>query len=105
MPEKRSLGLLPPADHQVDLNPAAIDLQFQVKTFLTDAIAIAAFDPNMQIIQLSRRRRVDKNNGVSPRLAANISCLGNQSKKIQGVKATPEWSEAEHEWDQRESLD
>ena len=104
MPENRSLGLLPPADHQVDLNPAAIDLQFQVKTLLTDAIAIAAFDPHMQIIQLSRGGWVDKNNGVSPWLAAHIGCLSNQNKEIQWFRAKLESSGSEPESAQRESL-
>ena len=105
MPEKRSLGLLPPADHQVDLNPAAIDLQFQVKTLLTDAIGIAAFDPHMQIIQLSRGGWVDKNNGVSPWLAAHIGCLGNQNKEIQWFRAKLESSGSEPESAQPGSLD
>tara|TARA_B100001173_G_scaffold218739_1_gene189191 strand:- start:66 stop:218 length:153 start_codon:yes stop_codon:yes gene_type:complete len=50
MPEQWSVGLIPPAEHQVDFGSAAVHLQFQVEVGLSLTFRIATFNPNVQII-------------------------------------------------------
>ena len=52
MPEHRAFRLVPPAEHQIDLVTAPVDLQFKVLLGATLAFAIAAFNPHVQIVDL-----------------------------------------------------
>jgi hypothetical protein len=52
VPEHRAFRLVPPAEHQIDLVTAPVDLQFKVLLGATLAFAIAAFNPHVQIVDL-----------------------------------------------------
>ena len=52
VPEHRTFRLVPPAQHQIDLVATPINLQFKILIRATLAVAITAFNPHMQIVDL-----------------------------------------------------
>ena len=52
VPEHRAFGLVPPAEHQIDLIATAVNLKLKVLIGATLAVAIAAFNPHVQIVDL-----------------------------------------------------
>ena len=79
--------MIPPAEHQVDFLPAAVYLQLQIKLGLSSPIAVATFNPNVQIIQLDDLCVVYQNRGMPPRFAAYVSGLGDQYLEIHRTTA------------------
>ena len=54
MPKHRTLGLIPPAEHQIDLLATSINLQFKIPVGMALTIPIPAFDAHIEFIQLRR---------------------------------------------------
>ena len=54
MPKHRTLGLIPPTQHQIDLVATSIDLQFKIPVGMALTITIPALDAHIEFIQLRR---------------------------------------------------
>ena len=54
VPEHWAFGLIPPAEHQIDLLATSINLQFKIPVGMALTIPIPAFDAHIEFIQLRR---------------------------------------------------
>jgi hypothetical protein len=86
LPEQRSIGLIPPTQHQVEIGTTAIDLQLKIVELLTGSIGIPRFKAKPQVIEVDGLRlgviSTHWHNTVAQGFTADICGSCNQSQQI-----------------------
>jgi hypothetical protein len=86
LPEQRSIGLLPPTQHQVEIRSTAIDLQLKIVKLLTGPFRTPRFEAKPQVIEVDGLRlgviSTHWHNTVAQGFTADICGSCNQSQQI-----------------------